>query len=342
MKRWTPWLVLVACMIAAGAVWWYRANQQVIAEPPDDPVRLIRRAYTEGRRVALDGRQTVEMGGEKGKKITVTAEVLSAENGDNRIEYVTEPLNGVIIWETGERAYRYNPKLKRLEVAQRRSETGGEEQAAQLLENYAAEVSGSETVAGRSAVVLELRPRSGGDRSKKISVDRETGVILASSERSKKEGTLYSTRFVEIHYRDAGHAPKPEELKPSDQLLAASGFANPGDTSSRFEPAQLSGLVGFKIREPEWLPKGYRFRGAYQTPCHCNRRHQAARLEYSDGLSLITVFECGHKECAANENCFGTDGSSSLAVEDAHGGVRYLAVGDAPREDLLRIVRSIR
>ncbi len=337
MKRWTPWLLAAACLMAGGAMWWYRAGGVVAA--PQDPAALVRRAYTDGRRVALSGRQSVSMAGERGRPIVVEAEVLCDSRGDNRIRYLTRPLKDVTVWENGDRTFRYNPARKHLSVAHRRQDGDGIQQGSQLLQNYVPHITGREKVAGRSALTVVLQPRSGGDRFKRISIDPETWVILASEERSEKSGILYSTRFTEVRYFEPGTEPRPEELQPPAALIQHAE-ASPGDSSSRFEPAQLSELIGFGIREPRWLPKGYRLAGAYQTPCYCQRRHQAARLEYFDGLSWITLFECGHTECTATDNCFGDDGKSSLALQYARDGVRYLIVGDASRDDLFHIVRS--
>ena len=135
--------------------------------------------------------------------------------------------------------------------------------------------------------------------------------------------------------------PPAADFHPSDELIRKYGQARPGDTASRFDPKRLSQLVEFPIREPKWLPSGYSFRGAYPTPCSCSQRHQAARLEYSDGLHAITLFECAHPRCTSKGNCFTAKGSSSpMSFHLEDGVARYLAIGDASRQELERITRS--
>src|SRR5207237_444026 len=62
-------------------------------------------------------RQRITMKGPQGNRIEVEAEVLTSRDGRMRIDYLTPPLKGVTIWETGDRTYRFNPALKRLTVA---------------------------------------------------------------------------------------------------------------------------------------------------------------------------------------------------------------------------------
>jgi hypothetical protein len=135
--------------------------------------------------------------------------------------------------------------------------------------------------------------------------------------------------------------PKPEEFKPSPEMVERLAQAVKGDTASRFEPAELSKLIEFEVRTPKWLPKGYSLQGAYPTPCACSERHQAARLEFTDGLNTITLFECNHPRCISKGNCFTAKGANSplsFHLETKTG--RYLAVGDAPKSQLEKLVRS--
>jgi anti-sigma factor RsiW len=330
MARGLTW-VAVALLIL-GAAWIYRARRVDAAEPRE----LVRGAWTTGRRVPLKGRWQIEMGETGGKP--VQAEVLISRDGYFRIKYLTQPLAGVTIWENGERTYRYNPKLKRLTVSTRRRSEDQELQ--DLLENYHARVAGEEVVAGHPAAVVELRPKSNSDRWRRIWVDRETSVLLAVEHRKGKEEVLRSTRFTEVRYLPPSEQPAQSEFQPPAALMARYGTARPGDTSSRFSPAQLSRLIGFRVREPKWLPKGYRLKGAYQIPCPCDQHDQAARLEYSDGLNLITLFEGSHPSNAPSKNCFASDGGGEGAAVFQHQGMDYLAVGDAPHADLERMIQS--
>ena len=78
----------------------------------------------------------------------------------------------------------------------------------------------------------------------------------------------------------------------------------------------------------------------YLAPCFCGRRHQSARLEYSDGLQSITLFQCGHPDCSSADNCFGPGPNDASVRHKGTDGYWYRAVGDAPRSELERMVKS--
>lgn len=341
MSRSWPWLLAaVAIMLAAGTVWVLR-TRGVIAAPGYSPDEMVRRALTGDQKVARKGRQAVATTNTSGKVVQVEAEVLTSADGRLRIEYVTEPLKGVTIWDDGDRTYRYNPKLKLLTVTQQpRVPDEAERRAAQLLRNYNASRSGEEKVAGHTAVVVDLHPRGTGKNWKRYWIDPEHWVILGSQDCVGKEGVLRSIKYAEVQYLDQGAPPAPEQFRPPDELVRRYGNARPGETSVSRSPDQLSRLIGFPIRVPRWVPAGYTLQGAYQTPCACSKRHQAARLEYTDGLNSISLFECGHPACTTSDNCFAAGDDAPLAYRAARDGYWYLAIGDAPRLDLERMVQS--
>jgi len=297
---------------------------------------MVRQAWTDGRRVALQGDQVIRV---SGVDEPMTARVLCSREGSMRIEYQSEPLKGVTVWEDEGRTYRFNPRLERLTVAQRRDSLADtERQEKQLLENYTARFAGREKVADRNAVVVELRSKSRTGRTKRLWIDPKTSVILGSED-ADGDHLLRSTRFTRVTYLPDQNQPAETEFRPTDELMRKYGSARPGDTSGRFEPEQLSKLVGFEVRQPKSLPNGFKFQGAYQMPCLCKGRHQAARLEYSDGLNTISLFECGYPECDAASKPPNVE-RSTLAYSYSKNGVYYLAVGDVPRSELEKLVHS--
>src|SRR5438045_1850701 len=127
-----PWLLAALGVFVGGGVWVLR---KVSAFPRAQAI--VRKAWTAGRRVALEGRQKIQMPDAGGKIVEVEAKVLTSRDEQKRIEFLSKPLAGVIIWESGDRTYRYNPNLKRLTVAHRRGSPGDEaRQELQLLRNY--------------------------------------------------------------------------------------------------------------------------------------------------------------------------------------------------------------
>jgi len=338
MTRLALWSAVLAALLAGGAAFLYR-SQHVSGQSTDS---LVRSAWTDGRNVALKGDQVISLTGTDGKPLELKARVLTSANGHTRIEYVDGPLKGVTIWENGERTYRYNPRLERLTVAQKRgTEAERREQELQLLENYEARVTGEQTVAGRSCLIVELRPKSGSDRWKRVAIDPSTSVILVNEDRRGPDHVLRRTAFTDVQLLASKDQPPPETFHPPADLVAEYGEAEPGASGTRYTPETLSKAVGFPVRGPRWIPEGYALQGGYLTPCACKQPHQAARLEYWDGLNTITLFQCAHPACSAAGKCFGAAASGPMAVHLRRGKATYLAIGEAKREDLSRMIESL-
>lgn len=337
MGRGAPWLVAALCAALGGGLWAHRLRQ--VEAAGSGAAALIQRAWQAEGSVALEGRQRITVPGAGGRAVEVEAMVLTSGAGQKRIEYLTAPLRGVTIWESGERTYRYSPAERRVTVSPAREpQAARSEREAQLLRNYRVRPGGREVVAGQQVSVVELRPKSGSDRWKRYSVDPLTSVILASEERQGRAGVLWSTRFTQVTYLD--EEPPAERFVPPAELLERFGAARAGEGSSRFTPERLSRLVGFRLRLPATLPRGYALEGAYQVACACGERHQAARLEYRDGLNTMSLFQCAHPRCGGSPRCFGTRGADAVHAE--RDGVSYLAVGDLRPEELRRVLRSMK
>lgn len=332
MRRSMPWVIALLCLAGGIAVWTLRVRG-VEARDEQQAVDLVRRAYGQGSQVPLRGEQELILPGPDRQKIEVTASVVTDGEGRMRIEYLDEPLKGVTIWEDAGLTYRFNPAQKRLTVAQTRK-TEGEGEL--LLENYTSEVVGRTRVAERPAVLVLLR-KAGSERTKRLTIDSATYVILATQD-SLEGRLLRSSQYRRIEY--LSQAPSVSEFRPPEALIKRYATARVGDSSSRFSPEQLSSVLGWRIRLPEWLPPGFTLEGVYQAPCSCPERHQAARLEFSDGLSAVTLFQCGSR-CESGTNCFGPALKNRMAVGRMAGGLSLLAVGDLPEETLQQILDSV-
>jgi outer membrane lipoprotein-sorting protein len=340
MARTTPWILAAVCLVGGGGLWIYRARRSEAHAPPPGPA-LVERAWLEGRRVALRGHQEISMTDARDRPVTVAADVLYSRDGRMRIDYLSEPLEGVKVWESGDRTYRYNPRRKRLSVALRQGSPDEQARAelALLQKNYTAEVTGAEPIAGRPAWVVSLLPRTATDRWKRLWIDQQTGVVLRNEDLQGKSGFVRRTTFTQVELLSPEAELPAEEFRPPQSLVERYAEAVAGDASSRFEDtAALGRLVGFPLRRPAALPAGYVFEGAYQIPCICGRNHQAVRMEYSDGLNRVSLFQAGHPECTATRGGFA--GGSPLAEQLTREGVYYWAVGALPRPELRKLIRS--
>src|SRR4051812_20476283 len=214
MGRGTPWLVALLCAMAGGGIWAARYGANKAAEPGTSPEEMVRRAVTQGRHVALQG--TKEVDGEGIGK--VQAQVVSSSDGRLRIEYVSKSLQGVKIWDDGERVYRFNPRLNRLTMARKhRSPEDHDRLAEQLSQNYDARLVAHQKVAGQHTEVIELHPRrrtgrgsasSGsraapagtGERWERLWIDPRTWVILAKEDLTGRDKVVGSTKYTSVTY----------------------------------------------------------------------------------------------------------------------------------------------
>jgi len=340
MTRATPWILAAVCLLGGGGLWFFRAARSESHAPPPAG-ELVRRAWLEGRRVPLRGHQEISMTDAGDRPVTIAADVVYSRDGKMRIDYLSEPLEGVKVWENGDRTYRYNPRQKRLSVALRRGsqEERAREELRLLERNYAASITGAEPIAGRPAWVVSLRPRTRADRWKRLWIDQQAGVVLRNEDLQGESGFVRRTTFTQVEFLAPTTDLPDTEFRPPPSLIERYAEAVAGDTSSRFDDLPALGrLVGFSVRSPATLPAGYVFEGAYQIPCICGRAHQAVRMEYSDGLNRVSLFQAGHPECTATRAGF--SGASPLAEQLTRGGVFYWAVGALPREELRRLITS--
>lgn len=343
MERRLPLVIALVCVLLGIGVWLYRAQGTNAASGgrlPEGPF-VVRNAWTLGRTVALEGRQQIKMPDPRtpGQIVTVTAAVLQSSDGKVRIEYLSEPLEGSRVWESGDRTYRYNPRRNRLRVAQKAGtlEEEAQRELALLERNYTSEVVETGRIANRPVWVVELRPRHKLDRWKRLSIDQEKWTILESEDLQGDRGVLRRTVFTEVRYLGPEVQLSDSEFRPPQSLLA--GAEGDPEGSSRFLDLQaLSRLVGFHARAPRELPKGFEFEGAYQVPCICGKKHRAVRMVYSDGLNKISLFEAGHRECTAPKGEF--KGGAPMAAQLTRNGVFYWAYGALPQEELKQMLES--
>jgi outer membrane lipoprotein-sorting protein len=338
MKPALPWLLAGLCALAAGG-----CSRTPPPAPPaastESADQLVGRAWTDGRKVPLEGEQELRLGDGK----TYRARVRTSQDGQVRIEYLNHALAGVTIWDDGRRVYRYHPRRETLtssEVHRSADQEAGREQ--QLTRNYRIEKAGVEAVAGKAATVVELRPRSGGSLLRKLWIDPERAVILRTETRGPGSTLVSSSRYLRVEYLDAGAGTAIPEFSPPPALIAKLGARRNPEGSTPRTPAELSKSVRFRIREPAWLPPGYALVGAFRTTCACRHPHAAARLEYTDGLGAVSLFECASEACSSTRNCFAADADSPVVASDFQKGMYFLAVGDAPRAELQRLIRSAR
>ena len=265
MRAWIG--ALAALVLLQGPPAWAEQSawQQVWrSESAADDMTMVGRAQT---MTAGDGRS-----------LSATAEV-SAAKGKVRLDYRTDRRRWSLI-DDGRRLIWLQPRDKTALVQERRSlaiDRGLAER------NYSAREAGEGTIAGRNVIAIEILPREGGQVVQRLWLDRGTGFAL-KRERYNAEARLISgTEYLEVEFG----RPVAADIF---ETPAGWRIEGPAASETRSSIAELSKRLGFEVRPPQYLPRGYELLGGYEQ--RRGRRHmQSAELRYTDGLRLMSVFE---------------------------------------------------
>jgi len=220
-----------------------------------------------------------------GRVETITVLESHKRPGSLRLEYLSpESVSGRLIIDDGTTAWQYEPSLHA--VVQGPSFANKAIDTTLLTEglgHYAVTVEDTEEVIGRETVVLALSPAATG-LSRRLWVDRATGVILRSEERTARDGIVFTAFFTRISYSLNLPAPLFDFRLPAGARSYSFYFGS--DLVGG--PQQLQQQVGFSIRAPTVLPLGYRYRQGTVTR---SGPVLAATTTYDDGVSSVTVFQ---------------------------------------------------
>ncbi len=180
---------------------------------------------------------------------------------------------------------------------------------------------GTGTVAGQPAVQLRVRS---GQTVKDISLDRQTGVVLAMTTREDRR-TVSRMTVEQIAYRDVAVAESP-------------------GGSATLEPASaadLQQLLGTPV-QASWLPRGMTERGRFTSWCDCCKG-EIGVIRYSDGVRSLTLFQSAAPSmCAMGEGCRMAPSGSALIDSRRIGNLTVIAVGNVERATLQRVLAGLK
>lgn len=151
-----------------------------------------------------------------------------------------------------------------------------------IRRNYELRLAGSENVAGRRALVLEVLSRAGGKPARKLWVGRD-GLVLQRRAYSEDGSETSAMRFTRV--KALG--------KPEDEDFSFSPPPGVRVLESRIKPdymdleeAQAAG--GGKPRLPGWLPPGYIFESVNVLPF---KGASLLHTRFSDGVDALSLFQ---------------------------------------------------
>lgn len=271
--------------------------------------------------------------------------VVSRKPGKSRWEYRSPALKGLVILEKGETVIRLDAATKTAHVSRPPREPN---RLDLLLKNYRVSYEKEESIVGRRADVIAIHPKQAGGPSKKVWVDRATGLILRS-EYYNSERKLSTLTF----YTDVDWNPSLSD----DLFEAPAGWrqvALDDEAQRHWDKDALSREVGFTVREPSYRPAGYVLDGFHLYHFRCGVA--AAHLRYVDGLNSVSVFarftQCprGHRgrgfqwgrRRQGRGDCELFDNRQGKMLVKRSGNLTFVLVGDLPQEELQKIADSIR
>lgn len=317
-----PWVMLV---LAVALAWQAQGIvQRRLAE------RWLAAAQSADRRGDWFGEQrtTLTLGQQ-----TVTSRVSVEHQAPDRTrrEYLDGELAGTVAVQDGRRQWRRDPQLGWVVAS------AGAADIPVDLAGWRVRVRPGGAVAGRPTVHVALRRQ---DVRRDLWLDRVTAQVLRA--RSNRPGQYTDTVVEQFHL---GRPAQPADFGPPGGPERALANEEPLADSAR--------QLGFPLREPQWLPRGYRQVGAYCYHCPCGCGMLAAHLVYSDGLGQVSVFlqDQAHAGCILSDGCCraGSEAGGCVLAPGSAGPLvarvdrqpLVVVMGDLPTADLARIADSV-
>lgn len=325
------WMKIAILFVAATGV--------AFAQKPD-PAQRVRAAYRAESMVRLSGVMRTTGTLQAGE---VSSEVfVYRKAGMTRYEYRAPQLQGLVLIDKGDTLIRLNPATRTatVETVHRSPAT-----VDLVLKNYQAMLVGQEQILARQTDVITLKPRQGSGPSRKLWVDRATGVVLRVEQYNSSGRLVSRSLYLSVDWK----------ANPPDSLFTIpEGWKQvnaPVQTEQHWEKEQLSKRVGFAIREPGYVPPGFVLDG-FHLVLRPNAQ-PSAHIRYVDGLNSISIFEhrCPPgrgrgfqwgRRMGRRGNCeFFTSNEGNMLVKEVDG-IRFIVVGDLPEGELQKVMDSIR
>ncbi|MNP18419.1 Sigma factor AlgU regulatory protein MucB precursor [compost metagenome] len=200
----------------------------------------------------------------------------------------------------------------------------------QKLKNwYDLAVIGKSRVAGRSAVIVSLKPRDQHRYGFELHLDKETGLPLKSLLLDDKGRLLERFQFTQL---DTADVPSEKDLQASDDCKPVNLDS---DKASAVKTAQ--------VWHSDWLPPGFELTSstARKDP---QTKTQVNSLMYDDGLARFSVFlePLNGATVTDTRTQLGPTVAVSRRLTTAQGDMMVTVVGEIPVGTAERIALSMR
>lgn len=199
-----------------------------------------------------------------------------------------------------------------------------------LTANYAIEPAGERTIAGRQCWGYNILPKASGNPSRLMFIDAETYLPLRTENVNGLGDLVSVTNYSEVRYVDSLDA---DLFRAPSGNVEDDGIEREGPMSKVDAEAQ----TGFAVREPDYVPDGYRFAGALTLR---QGRSVAVHMQWFDGLSIISLFK--QRSGGTLPSGSGWTRHHANSVSWTSDGFSYQLMGDIIPAELSRMRDSVR
>lgn len=341
-------------LVGAASIWGYRsqkAMEQEIAwrgfearRQAQDASALLYRNFLADNNLSYRAvaRTTALVGS---APVTVRAEVTRAPH-QLLVHFLDGPANGV---ESGysDRCFWRQAKAAPLVPYSQTSEDATATSARRLMllmKNYSVQSAGWQTIAGRQAEVVELRPWHLAEGAKgparRLYIDAQTGLTLGIDSFNYELRPVMSTQYQQV---ELSRKPLSREFEsPKFVQAAAQTLAWKGEEMGRDEAEfkSVAAKAGLQPPRPSYLPEGFELEGyAVQRCLRSGGKTLAALSRYTDGVNTLTVFATRGTEANYGDGKSCPLGSATL-ISKRDGAGQLVALGDLPPETLRQVLDS--
>lgn len=295
---------LLACLALISASWAAQSDSP-------DPLSVLQKMARAGQNLTYQGSFTYEH--RNAMESFRVYRWVDQGNVHERLEYLNGPAGAAQQLGGPEGCQTTGNRLL--------SATASPETVAQLDRYYQLTIRGTDRIAGREALTLEVRPRDQLRYGYLLGVDRDTGLLLKALLVDEQQRLLERFQFVDLELN-----PDPETLREKAGMLPDEG-SRCADINGG-EPARWT---------LNWLPPGFAYSGEKRLP------NGIDMLMYTDGLASFSVF----LQPVANEP--GIEGRAQRGATSAYMGqlaannqpYRVTVVGEIPGDVAEQLARGI-
>jgi len=329
-------LGIVLLGASSGAGWTAPAPQSARST---DATRLLRQMLTAENSLALAGQQTTTLT-RGGREITTQQNVLRSGSRALRVDYVQPPrFAGEQIVDNGHLYRHYVPSANTLEIGPSRMQRL-RRRVPQVMERIRRgalllQLMGTETVAGHACAVVQVKPRSAAPAAwRRFWIDTTTGAQLRIEQYNRNGQRVSVSSYTSIVYnppmdKQSFRAP----VTPRTVRVVALDPAPPLPTIAQ---AQATG--GFPVREPAYLPLGFRFQSASVADY---RGKKLVTLRYVNGLNTLSLFETPQARERGNPKPMLAPHPRRSVAQAFQAGLRLILVGNLVPDEMQRVLDSL-